>query len=174
MNKEELEQHIYTYGKDLFYFCRFLAYSHQEAEDLYQDTFVKLYELNNDIDFLNNPKSFLMTIAINQYRNQKRKVAIHEKIIGKKESIEDITELPSKEQLTEEKIVQRELEQTVRRLVYKLPDKYRLPILLFYMEDLSIDEISTIILIPVGTVKTRIFRAKKILKRKLEELNYEK
>ena len=56
----------------------------------------------------------------------------------------------------------------------KLPDKYKIPILLFYMEGLSLTEISQILKLPGGTVKTRIHRAKKNLKQKLEDSYYDK
>lgn len=62
----------------------------------------------------------------------------------------------------------------VRSAVGKLPDKYRIPVLLFYMEELSISDISSILKLPEGTVKSRIHRAKKILKQKLEDQAYEK
>lgn len=45
MSQEELKQYIDAYGKDLFSFCCSVTRSCQEAEDLYQDTFLKLYEL---------------------------------------------------------------------------------------------------------------------------------
>ena len=78
------------------------------------------------------------------------------------------------EQLTEEKVVAKEVCQMVRQAVEKLPDKYKIPILLFYMEDLAIADISEILKLPEGTIKSRIHRAKKILKQKLEESHYEK
>ena len=58
----------------------------------------------------------------------------------------------------------------VRQAVEKLPDKYKIPILLFYMEDLAIADISEILKLPEGTIKSRIHRAKKILKQKLEDI----
>ena len=58
--------------------------------------------------------------------------------------------------------------------VKKLPDKYKIPILLFYMEELSIADISGMLDLSEGTIKSRIHRAKKILKQKLEDVHYEK
>ena len=45
MEKRELEACINEYGKDIYSFCRHLACHRQEAEDLYQDTFLKAVEL---------------------------------------------------------------------------------------------------------------------------------
>lgn len=41
MKQEELENYIYAYGKDLYSFCCCVTHSRQEADDLYQDTFLK-------------------------------------------------------------------------------------------------------------------------------------
>lgn len=46
MRQEELEQYIREYGKDLYSFCRFVAWDIEEAQDLYQDTFLKLCFVN--------------------------------------------------------------------------------------------------------------------------------
>ena len=175
MNQGELETYIQQYGKDLYSFCCSITYNMQEADDLYQDTFVKAYEMQDDVVIERNPKSFLMSVAINLYRNYKRKLSIRQRIIGIGiELEEEITEVPSMEQLTEEKVVAKEVCQMVRQAVEKLPDKYKIPILLFYMEDLAIADISEILKLPEGTIKSRIHRAKKILKQKLEESHYEK
>ena len=131
--------------------------------------------MQDDVVIERNPKSFLMSVAINLYRNYKRKLSIRQRIIGIGiELEEEITEVPSMEQLTEEKVVAKEVCQMVRQAVEKLQDKYKIPILLFYMEDLAIADISEILKLPEGTIKSRIHRAKKILKQKLEESHYEK
>lgn len=175
MNQGELEGYIHQYGKDLYSFCRSITHNTQEADDLYQDTFVKAFELQRDVVIEKNPKSFLMSVAVNLYRNYKRKLSVRQRIIGIGTVCdEEITEVPSKEQLTEEMIIAKEERQMVRQAVEMLSDKYKIPILLFYMEDLSIADISKILKLSEGTVKSRIHRAKKILKQKLEDIHYEK
>lgn len=175
MNQRELESYIQQYGKDLYSFCRSITHNMQDADDLYQDTFVKAFELQDDVVIEKNPKSFLMSVAVNQYRNYKRKLSVRQRIIGIGTVWdEEITEVPSKEQLTEEMILAKEECQMVRQAVEMLSDKYKIPILLFYMEDLSIADISKILKLSEGTVKSRIHRAKIILKQKLEDIHYEK
>lgn len=73
MKQEELEKYIYEYGRDLYSFCRHVTRSGQEADDLYQDTFLKLYELGEKLVIGTNPRSFLMGVALNLYRNHRRK-----------------------------------------------------------------------------------------------------
>lgn len=162
MNQEELEAYIQTYGKDLYSFCCSMTHNRQEADDLYQDTFLKLYEIKDDVVIEKNPKSFLMSLSVNLYRNYKRKLSIRQKIVGIGLSLEEnAVDIPSGEKMTEERIVEQEVCRIVRQTVKKLPDKYKLPILLFYMEDLAVTDISQILELPEGTVKSRIHRAKK-------------
>lgn len=174
MTQEELENIIYAYGRDLYSFCCSVTRSAQEAEDLYQDTFLKLYEMKETLLIRKNPKSFLMSISVNLYRNYKRKRSIRQKIIGAECSLEEtVVDIPTGEQLTEERILMQEKSQIIRSEVKKLSDKYKIPILLFYMEELSLKEICQVLKLPEGTVKSRIYRAKKILKERLEDSHYE-
>lgn len=77
---------------------------------------------------------------------------------------------PSPEALTIDQISR----EYIRKKVASLPDKYRLPLYLYYMEALPMKDIARTLHIPVGTVKSRLFQAKKILKERLEDSDYEK
>ena len=61
----------------------------------------------------------------------------------------------------------------VQQLVADLPEELRLPIHLFYSADISINEISRILRIPEGTVKSRMKKARQVLKKQLEALGYD-
>lgn len=175
MNHEELEACIRAYGKDIYSFCRQLTGSRQEADDLYQDTFLKIVEIRERLDFERNPKGYLLSVSVNLWRNRRRKFAVRQRITGPEVSMDDmILELPSGERPVEEQMISREEKELVRQAVEKLPEKYRLPILLFYMEELKISEISGILEIPQGTVKSRLYKAKKVLEKELEVVLNEK
>lgn len=174
MSLKELEDYIYAYGGDLYSFCCSLTRCRQEADDLYQETFLKLYEMREKLLIEKNPKAYIMTISVNLYRNYKRKCSVRQRIVGTQLPIEEEEdEIPSKEQTVEEQVLLREKCRILRDEVKKLPDKYKIPILLFFMEELSIKEIAEALKMPEGSVKSRIHRAKKILKQKLEEECYE-
>jgi RNA polymerase sigma-70 factor (ECF subfamily) len=68
----------------------------------------------------------------------------------------------------EEEIFRREAINTIRRLTEELPDKLRIPVYLFYSRELSIEEIARAMHIPKGTVKSRLHKARMILKSGLE------
>lgn len=169
MSLEELEDYIDAYGRDLYSFCCSLTRNRQEAEDLYQETFLKLYEIREKLFIRKNPKNCIMTISVNLYRNYKRKCAVRKKNVGIELPIDERQdEIPSKEHTTEEQIVLWENCRMIRGEVDRLPDKYKIPVLLFYMEELPLTEIAAALKLPEGTVKSRIHRAKKILKQRLE------
>ena len=62
----------------------------------------------------------------------------------------------------------------VQGLVASLPEKYRIPIYLYYSADMQINEVSEILGLPEGTVKSRMRKAKKQLKEKLEAIGYDR
>ena len=171
MKQEELELYMDTYGKDLYSFCCCVTRNRQEADDLYQDTFLKVYEMGEKLEITTNPKSYLMGVTYNLYRNVKRKRSVRMRIVGVCVPLDETAEqIPMEGQLTEDLMISREECRIVREAVRKLPDKYRLPILLFYMEELSQAEIAALLNISESAVKTRVYRAKNILREKLEGL----
>ena len=65
MEKQQLEKYINEYGRDIYLFCKRLTQNKNTADDLYQETFLKLWELDN-VNDTENPKSYLLGIAVIQ------------------------------------------------------------------------------------------------------------
>lgn len=170
MTKQELEICIRDYGKDLYSFCCQLTDCTQEAEELYQDTFLTAVERREKIEYRENPKSYLLSIAIRIWKNRKRKLAWRRRIAeivpmeDREILLQGNSSLPEEEMLEQEEIA------WVHRAVANLPEGLKLVVLLYYMEELSIIQIATTMKIPQGTVKSRLHRAKKMIKKELEEL----
>ena len=178
MTITELEQCIDEYGKDIFSFCRQITGSTQEGEDLYQDTFLKAMELSEKMDMERNPKSYLLSIAIRLWKNRRRKFAWRQRIAGM-ESLDAKIEMngltgDTEIRLPEEEILTREQSDFVRRCIGELSEKYRIPIYLYYSAELSVKEISDCIKLPEGTVKSRLHKARKMIKERLEAYGYDK
>src|SRR5690606_34884713 len=74
------------------------------------------------------------------------------------------------EKLPEDEIATMELQEVIQNEISKLPEKYRAVIVLKYIEDLSVKEISEILDLPLGTVKTRIFRGRESLRKQLRHI----
>ncbi len=168
MNRLQLEQCIREYARDIYSFSCHLTGNVQEAEELYQDTFLKAVELMKNIDYENNPKSFLISIALRLWKNKKRKYAWRMRIAGTESLIEETVENLEAENCPVEEMIQKEIQRQVRKAVAGLEEKYRIPVYLFYTVQMSVAEISKTLKIPEGTVKTRLYKARKLLKEKLE------
>lgn len=74
----------------------------------------------------------------------------------------------------EENYFQKELIAKVRQIVQALPEKFRVPLILFYLSDCSIEQIAVIIKKPPGTVKSRLFKGRSLIKKRLEDAGYER
>ncbi len=172
MTKQELETCIHEYGKEIYSFCRHLAGSVQEADDLYQDTFLKAIELQEKIDFGDNPKSYLLSVALRIWKNRKRKFAWRKRIADVRPITEETgMQVCAPEELSPERqVLGRETQQLVRQEVGRLPDRLRVIVLLFYMEGLSVAQISGVLNIAQGTVKSRLYQARKLLEKRLEDV----
>lgn len=172
MDKLELEQCIQEYGRDIYSFCKHLTCNVQDADELYQDIFLKAVELYWKIDGQENPKSYLLSIAVRLWKNRRRKEAWRNRIA----SVVSLTE-EQEENLTggveispEETYLVNEEMQIVRSAVDKLPEKLKVCVLLFYMEDLSVAQVAKTLKLPEGTVKSRLYQARKLLEKELENV----
>ncbi len=172
MTKQELELCIKQYGKDIYSFCKYLTCNGQEADDLYQDTFLMAVMLKEKINYEKKPKSYLLSVALRIWKNKKRKFAWRKRIAGTQSiaderdaDMNDPTELS-----LEEKVIQKEKDVAVKKAVNKLPDKLKIVVLLFYMEELSTAQVAEIMKIPTGTVLSRLYQARKLLEKELESV----
>lgn len=176
MIKSELEKCIAEYGKDIYSFCKHITYNLQEADDLYQDTFLKAIELSDRINYENNPKSYLLSIALRIWKNKKRKYAWRKRIADTQSLVEEqgVEASLITNKTPEEQIIGQEEKRLVKQAVDKLPERLRVIVLLFYMEELSVTQIALILKIPQGTVKSRLYQARKSLEKELEDVLDEK
>ena len=108
-------------------------------------------------------------------KNKKRKYAWRRRI-AKQESYEvhiengmKFIECDDNADNPEEEVIRSELIKFVRSQVRELPEKYRMVVYLYYTADMKIKDIASLYKIPESTIKSRLVKAKKILKQKLEE-----
>ncbi|MCF0228226.1 MAG: RNA polymerase sigma factor [Parasporobacterium sp.] len=179
MTQKQFEQFIMTSGKDILRFCRMTAWDEDMGNDLYQDVMLRLSEKRHKLDAAQNIKSYALSMCILLWKNRKRKHAVRMRLAptGSLDELNEegvqSTDMSSHEG-PEDILVSREQNETVRRLVASLDEKYRLPLYLHYCADLKINEIAGVLNIPENTVKSRMHTARTILKKKLEELGYDR
>ncbi len=170
MTKQELIKCIDVYGRDIYSFCRHLTQDVQEADELYQDTWLKTVERLDEVDFGQNVKSYCLSVALHIWKNKKRKFAWRNRIAGMCDFLNEEHKeyLPDDRPTSEEQILEEERNRLVWNAVDGLPDKLRTVVLLHYMEELNLKQIAGVVQVPVGTVKSRLYQARKLLEKKLE------
>lgn len=165
---------VKEYGDDVFRYCKSITFHIEDAEDLYQQTYLKAFELQKKIIKENNPKAYLMSIAMNLWRNHKSQYARRERIAPTISSDEEGVQVEDVREDGDfvDKIIQDETVSKLRECVELLPEKYKQIVLLFYAAGLSIEEIARIVKIPKGTVKSRLNKARTVLKENMEAHGY--
>lgn len=168
MTIQELEQLIAQAGREIYSFCLHLTGSKTLADDLYQDTFLKATEKLNQLKADGNLKSYLLSVAWQLWKNQRRKFAWRNRIAPAETFDEERRHCSEAAEDILEDYLREEERDAVREAVSKLEDKYKVPILLYYMEELSVAEVAKVLGIPPGTVKSRLSVARKRLESELE------
>ena len=158
----------------IYKFCIKLTQNKEDGEDLYQQTFLKAIELKHKIDKNNNPRSFLVSVSIKIWKNTVRKNN-RRKLIAPSMNIDDyeLIDIKGTSLNTEQGILKKETEREVNLIVGKLEDKFKLPIIMHYTVEMSLDEIAKSLKIPKGTVKSRLHKGRQIIKKELEDMGYE-
>lgn len=173
MNITEIEALVYEYGDDLYRFCCYLTSNRDHADELYQETFLKAIQLHHKLDRSGNCKSYLLGIAVNLWRNYQHKKMRRNVIFPEVDFEEHSSQIPDSNADLLETYLKKELLHEVKEAVCRLKDKHRLVILLYYVESLSVQEISTLLHIPKGTVLSRLAKARENLRKEMEEKGYE-
>ncbi|MGL4740858.1 MAG: RNA polymerase sigma factor [Sarcina sp.] len=172
MNCKELEELIDSDGEKIYSFCLKLTENRELAYELYQNTFLKAIELQEKIN-KTTAKNYIIGIAIKLWKNQKRKDFLRSKIAFFMSSDNEKTiQLKDGSISIEERYLKKEINRNLAKIISQMNDKYKIPIIMFYTLDMKINEISEIMKIPSGTVKSRLSKAKKIIKVSLEEEGY--
>lgn len=157
---------ILKYQSQIFYSALNIVKNREFAEDICQDAFLKAYEklesLQDREHFYPWLKRITVNLALNHYERGKRVVDIENE-----DNDVDYFERLSTGECPEDFIIRDELKKYVRLFVDALPDRLRTVVLLREVEDLSYEEIAEMLKIPLGTVRSRLFNARQIIKERL-------
>ncbi|MDR0453245.1 MAG: sigma-70 family RNA polymerase sigma factor [Deferribacteraceae bacterium] len=163
-NLKDFELLVLKYQKQLHCTANAITKNRTAAEDIVQDAFVKAYE---KLDTLNNPAGFypwikkiVLNMSLNQYDRNKWNVDVSD---GETDFFDSIAVYDT----PEEKTLKNELIQYIKMFVDALPEKLRLVLVMREAEDLSYEEISEMLKVPVGTVRSRLFNARQLMRDQL-------
>jgi RNA polymerase sigma-70 factor (ECF subfamily) len=135
--------------------------SREEAEDVVQETFVRVYQHRQSFNFKHCLSTWIYTIGLNLARNELRK--------RKKFRHYDITEMQGNEaEFAVEMKLPTRLPEVLNSAINGLPEKYRTAFLLRDVQELPYEEVAKVLNVPLGTVKSRVNRARMMLREKLK------
>ena len=163
---------IARYRNPLTNFLYRMLNDYEEAVDLAQETFVRVYfaieRYHTDYAFSTYIYRIASNLAISELRKRKRRKLMSLTGFFSYEGEEVDFHPPDKKPLPDAGMLEDEEKSVIARAIATLPDKYRAPIILRDIEGRSYDEIAEILELGLGTTKSRISRARGLLKEKLK------
>lgn len=135
--------------------------SQEEAEDVVQETFVRVYQHRQSFNFKHCFSTWIYTIALNLARNELRR--------RKKFKFYEISDMQGNEaEFAVDPKIPNRLPEAIEAALKELPEKYRMAFLLRDIEEMPYEEVAKVLGVPLGTVKSRVNRARLMLRDKLQ------
>lgn len=157
-NRETFALLVDKYKSGLYRLLLGMGASHQDAQDLAQETFFKAYQKLCEHRGQSSFAAWLYAIAINQFKTLKRRKSMG---FAGNSLLQEKDRGPT----PEEQYMRKEDKLEMQRRLSKLPERYRIVLLLHYTNELTYEEISAITGMPMHQVKNRLHRARQKLKK---------
>ena len=157
-----IDQYIQRYGRRLYGLCRSLYPNRFDADDLYQETWLRVVKNISQYDPGRDFEPWLTRICVNTYRSTLRRLA--------RSPLADFSSGEDKDRLLDSVPAPEEKDYTpLYEAVGRLPDKLRLAVALFYFQGEDLASAARILGILEGTMKSRLNKARKLLKEALAD-----
>lgn len=157
-----IDFYIQKHGRRLYGLCLSLCRNREDADDLYQETWLKVLKNFQKYDTSQPFENWLSAVCVNTYRDFLRK---------KKRSTQNFDFVSSEEKDRFLESVPQKVQEdysVLRLAIENLPEKLRLTVTLFYFHGLNEKMAADALKIPVGTVKSRLNKARKLIKEAME------
>lgn len=157
---------VHQYSATLYRVAYSVTRNAGEAEDVVQETFLRVLRHHEKLVELRDPRIWLVRITWNLVLDRKRR----SKARPETDDIEDLVRvLPGKERGAEEELIAAQGYARILGLIDELPSKEREALLLSAVEELSTVQIAVVLHTTESTIRSRIFRARRMLAAKLEQ-----
>ncbi len=176
-NIEAFEELVRTYDQKLYRVALRLTGNPDEAKDLAQEALLRAYRAFDKFRIGTSFEKWLFRIASNLYIDKLRKYgkyrfeSLDEPIQTKDGYVEKV--LPDRTANPEDIAEQNELAEKIQAALQSLPINYRMAVVLYDLEGFSYEEISGILECSIGTVRSRIHRGRRLLRKKLAPYVYQ-
>ncbi len=169
-DQDAFEEIVTLFQHRLYHVCYRMLSNRQEAEDIAQEAFVRAYINIHTFDQKRKFSTWIFRIATNlcidRIRKKKPDYYLDANVPGT-EGLTMYSQIAANEPLPEEQVAQMETQERIQYEIGQLSDKYRSVIILRYLEELPLQEISEILELPLGTVKTRVHRGRAALRKQM-------
>jgi RNA polymerase sigma-70 factor, ECF subfamily len=171
-DKETFCHEAMTHVDHLYRVALYMAKESNEAKDLVQETYSRALGSYKQFTPGTNMKGWLTTILCNFFfydRQQKKKWLSVEDSYGQDEEPAAYwEEMASENPGPESQMLLKELKGKITDVLNKIPEEFRLPIILVIMGDFSYEEAAEMLSCPVGTIRSRLFRGRKLFYKELK------
>jgi RNA polymerase sigma factor (sigma-70 family) len=164
--EEVIEALVREHSRLVYRIAHAVLHSHHDAEDATQETFIRVLRYSSKLAKVENPKTWLARIAwrVAVDRSKRRRWSSQTSLDDPEKPI---AEIASADALPDDVFDSAQLSVAVETMIAALPGKLREPLILSAMEEMSPREIAAILKINEAAVRSRVFRARQILKEKL-------
>ncbi len=157
----DFSQLVDAHYRGLYQFALSLAHSEADAADLTQETFLRWAEKGSQLRDTTKAKSWLYTTLYRLFLNRRRHVT--------RFPHDELSDVESKLPSVEPEAIRHLEGVDVMAALAEIDEVFRAPLALFYLEDHSYQEIAEILDVPPGTVMSRLWRGKALLRARLED-----
>ncbi len=165
-----LEALVADYTQMVFRIAYSILRNHHDAEDATQECFLRALKHQDLLPQLRSPKTWLARLAWTAALDKRRSLRPMDSLDDEQSGGLAIHSIADTAAAPEQQVAGREMQQMLERLIAGLPEDLRCPLELSTVQELNSAEIAEIMEIPEGSVRTRLFRARKQLKDKLAVL----
>ncbi|MEK7250377.1 MAG: sigma-70 family RNA polymerase sigma factor [Bacteroidota bacterium] len=154
----------------LYNYALRMTYNAADAEDLVQETFLKAFRFWDSYEKGTNIRAWLFRIMKNAYINRYRKEKKEPETVEYQEVenfYNNVRGSAAESSDLQEAVFSNLLEDEVSRAIVELPDDFRTVVILCDIEELTYEEVAAFVDCPVGTIRSRLHRGRKLLRARL-------
>lgn len=172
LTPEEFD-HLFLEASDMLYSQGMRLFRNEDdtmdfCQDVYVHTKARRDQFLGEAKFSTWLYTAALRLGLNKLRKNKKFTSLGESD-GEEGFDNPITMIPSGELSALDNIIRTEIRETVQEEIYKLPDIYRVPLVLYYFDKMQYEEIAAELEVKIGTVKSWIHRGKHMLREHLEK-----
>ncbi len=168
--RKEFEKLTWPLGHDLYRLAYWRLANQQDAEDVVQEAYLRAFRSFHTFQTGTNIKGWMTRILLNVINDTLKKRVQRPDVVAIDDHCVDLMSLQDQSASSrdpEAQLMEREIRPDLLKALQQLPTALLHPLLLRELEDMPYAEIATILDIPTGTVMSRLFRARRVVKDRL-------